>query len=954
MTIVRIKFGRPDPSGDNVPALAGVEIVPSHRRIANGEPDSIIVPAPFTINTADTGRVDVPLLPTGAGWCWKVTVTIPGVTAFTEYVAVPDYPDGIDYADLIRVDPDTLTALLDPEPAWWAALGLAVKGADGLDGKDGRDGDDGRDGATGATGPKGDKGDKGDTGTSLTVKGSVPAAANLPTTGNTAGDGWVTADTGHMHVWDGAAFLDVGTVQGPAGATGPQGPAGPFGPAGNDGPQGLKGDTGNTGPAGATGTPGLKGDTGNTGPQGIKGDTGNTGLTGPAGTIGPQGIQGVKGDTGNTGLTGPQGLQGVQGAKGDTGATGAAGAAGPQGLQGVQGVKGDTGATGATGTGVPVGGTALQYMRKNAGNTDTEWGDIPPATQTTNGLLNWGDKVKIDGATAATTPSKIVIRDAAGAIHVASATIGAHAIRKDQVDAHKWAGEDITTGTIAPARIANATAALDGLMSAADKTKLDGATSAATPDKLVLRSSDGTLVGSRVWVENPPTSSAHATRKDYVDTGLGLKAPLASPAFTGTPTGITKAHVGLSSVDNTADTAKPVSTPQQTALNTKVAKGELFKNVRDYKQAGDPSDQLSIDRAHTANTVVAYPLGHLDVPVSFENLYTSTDYTDAQGFMLRAGRRFNPVTDPSPVMWVEKHDNSSRATESTRWDSGAGHFNVVKEGGTAPSCALTGYNRNVGTETDVGASIGIHGRAYTNMAHGEVWGGWFYACSRNADAAPRQMIGVEINLNHKAADQGWMQNGGIGASRGLVVVTQDNSSPVTVGIDVGRGDVSPNGHIHTGLLIRGDSIVDSGANTATGINNNESIRIEGDSTQIPSSGGLRFRGGHKKYGISLQETSFSDNAAIILADDHKIVVGPGPGVSTYVGFNRTTGLVNFNTLNIAMNGTKVVSTRRTGWAPSTGTATRTTFSTSSVTLPQLAERVKALLDDLTGHGLIGS
>jgi hypothetical protein len=51
---------------------------------------------------------------------------------------------------------------------------------------------------------------------------------------------------------------------------------------------------------------------------------------------------------------------------------------------------------------------------------------------------------------------------------------------------------------------------------------------------------------------------------------------------------------------------------------------------------------------------------------------------------------------------------------------------------------------------------------------------------------------------------------------------------------------------------------------------------------------------------------------------------------------------------------QVVSARRTGWAAPTGTATRTTFATSTVTLSQLAERVKALIDDLTTHGLIGA
>ncbi len=35
-----------------------------------------------------------------------------------------------------------------------------------------------------------------------------------------------------------------------------------------------------------------------------------------------------------------------------------------------------------------------------------------------------------------------------------------------------------------------------------------------------------------------------------------------------------------------------------------------------------------------------------------------------------------------------------------------------------------------------------------------------------------------------------------------------------------------------------------------------------------------------------------------------------------------------------------------GFRAATGTATRTTFDTATVTLPQLAERVKAMIDDL--------
>jgi len=58
--------------------------------------------------------------------------------------------------------------------------------------------------------------------------------------------------------------------------------------------------------------------------------------------------------------------------------------------------------------------------------------------------------------------------------------------------------------------------------------------------------------------------------------------------------------------------------------------------------------------------------------------------------------------------------------------------------------------------------------------------------------------------------------------------------------------------------------------------------------------------------------------------------------------------------NYYVAGTKIVGSRATGWAAATGTATRTTFATGSVTTAQLAERVKALIDDLTTHGLIGA
>lgn len=65
------------------------------------------------------------------------------------------------------------------------------------------------------------------------------------------------------------------------------------------------------------------------------------------------------------------------------------------------------------------------------------------------------------------------------------------------------------------------------------------------------------------------TSDANKPVSTATQTALDLKAPLASPTFTGTVSGITKAMVSLGNVDNTSDANKPVSTAQQTALNLK-------------------------------------------------------------------------------------------------------------------------------------------------------------------------------------------------------------------------------------------------------------------------------------------------------------------------------------------------------------------------------------------------
>jgi hypothetical protein len=72
-------------------------------------------------------------------------------------------------------------------------------------------------------------------------------------------------------------------------------------------------------------------------------------------------------------------------------------------------------------------------------------------------------------------------------------------------------------------------------------------------------------------------TGATANQSDATtNAAIALKADIASPTFTGTVSGVTKAHVGLGNVDNTSDTGKPVSTAQQTAIDAIAKKDAVF------------------------------------------------------------------------------------------------------------------------------------------------------------------------------------------------------------------------------------------------------------------------------------------------------------------------------------------------------------------------------------------
>jgi len=374
--------------------------------------------------------------------------------------------------------------------------------------------------------------------------------------------------------------------------------AGPQGPTGPTGPQGIQGVTGPTGPTGPTGaastvtgpTGAASLVTGPTGPQGIQGVTGPTGPTGAASTVtGPTGPTGaastVTGPTGPTGaastVTGPTGTQGIQGVTGPTGA--ASTVTGPTGPTGAAStVTGPTGATGAASTVTgPTGPLGPTGATGPTGAASTVTGPTGPAG--TNGIIG------VDGATGPTGPTgaqgvtgptgstgititgptapantNVLWADTSTtgvAVVPTGGTTGQVLAKSSATDyATTWATPVTSSDLALKANLASP--ALTGTPTAPTATAATNTTQIATT--AFVRTEVANLVASAPAALDTLDELAAALGDDAnfattTATAIGLKAPLASPALTGTPTAPTAA-AGTNSTQIATMASRPWNT----------------------------------------------------------------------------------------------------------------------------------------------------------------------------------------------------------------------------------------------------------------------------------------------------------------------------------------------------------------------------------------------------------
>jgi hypothetical protein len=172
--------------------------------------------------------------------------------------------------------------------------------------------------------------------------------------------------------------------------------------------------------------------------------------------------------------------------------------------------------------------------------------------------------------------------------------------------------------------------------------------SAATQTALDLKASAAMLaahIAITVDTNMLATKAALTDLNDY--------APIASPIFTGSVSGISKSMVGLGFVDNTSDTAKPVSTKTQAALDLKSNTLEVTAALELKANSATIDSLFALKAPLLSPSLTGVPTAPTASPRNNSAQLATTAYTDAAIAVATAGATSgvadNSVTTPKIV-----------------------------------------------------------------------------------------------------------------------------------------------------------------------------------------------------------------------------------------------------------------------------------------------------------------
>ena len=253
-------------------------------------------------------------------------------------------------------------------------------------------------------------------------------------------------------------------------------------------------------------------------------------------------------------------------------------------------------------------------------------------------------------------------------------------------------GAASTAATNAATALSNHEADTTSIHGIADTSILVTTTGSQTLTNKTITSPSGLVKGDVGLGNVDNTADTAKPVSTAQQTALDLKANLASPTFTGTVSGITKTMVGLGSVDNTADTAKPVSTAQQTALDLKAnLASPTFTGTVTIPSGASISGFAPLASPTFTGTATANDLtvsGNLTVSGTTTSINTETLTIDDNTIVLNNNATGAPVNGQHAGIEIER---GSANNVALRWNETSDKWELTTDGSAYADIATESY-----------------------------------------------------------------------------------------------------------------------------------------------------------------------------------------------------------------------------------------------------------------------
>lgn len=351
-------------------------------------------------------------------------------------------------------------------------------------------------------------------------------------------------------------------------------------------------------------------------------------------------------------------------------------------------------------------------------------------------------------------------------------------------------------------------------------------------------------------------------------------------------------------------------------------------------QLEDPTDTPAVAKSELAAPTGAALIGHgaavvADVLPTFPGRGEAVAGSKMKIDFLKEASSYK-LEDEAGIWALETYAYAAYSKEFTA--------SSLPTGGPSPASTLFAFANSNGSTSDV---VAVMGNAVARQSNSIVFGANFIA-RNGAGVNGAKLVGLEIDMEPAAGTT--IASGSIGLA--INAFSIDMPAPAIQLGGLGNGTFA-NGIVIN--AVKGSALAaQSGSTQMQSLIDASQGSYASDAVILGNGHKLRLMGTSSTHAKIYNDSA--NNVRMVLGTGSMVIRNSADTASLFT-FDATGGL----TLgNVKVAGNQVLTGRIAGWSAMAGTASKGGFDTATVTLPQLAQVVKALVDAGIGHGFIGA